>query len=278
MIEREGVAQRDELGRALCGVHARDARNGQHVSLGDLILSDEAERFWSEVEELLLRGLFAHDGVDLDRREARGDRGIHPVYHARHAAASGERPVTVGIEGVERDVDRGQTRRFEVGSLSRQDDAVRGHRALLEAADTTAHRDEADNPATNEWFVAGEADLRYAEPDRALGDRDDLFEAEHLRVVLLGHGLGRHAVFTPEVALVGHRDAKVVDGSLKTIERARRSLRRAASCRSAHSGSMPAIRSISRRARSSNVTKVDTGLPGRPNTYCPPAAGSRTPK
>jgi len=71
-------------------------------------------------------------------------------------------------------------------------------------------RDDPDESASHEGLTTREPDLAYAEPLHADRDQpDDLVVGEHLVGGQPLQALGRHAVFTAQIAPIGQRDPQV---------------------------------------------------------------------
>ena len=165
-----------------------------------------------EAERVLLEP--AHDdGVDLDRVEAEGERGVDAGERLLQATQAGDAGELIGVERVERDVDAVEPGVTQLGRQARQQGAVRGEGDVLDLGNGADLADERDDAVAHQRFAAGEADP----PDALLRDEADeardLLGREQLIVSARGHALGGHAVDAAVVALICYGDAQVGDAA-----------------------------------------------------------------
>ena len=153
--------------------------------------------------------------VDLDRREARGGRGVDALEHLRHREVDvvhrAERRVVERVEA-HGDALRGRRRAARAPCCASSEPLVVSVRST--SATSREHRDQPLEVLAQQRLAAGQPDLLDAEADEHARDARDLLERQQLvvrqeRVVAAEHLL-RHAVDAAEVAAVGDRDAQVV--------------------------------------------------------------------
>ena len=83
--------------------------------------------------------------------------------HAREISPAGQRRELIRIQGVDRDVDRGQSlARERLGKLGEQV-AVRGHRDLFDPGDPAHAPDQLDDALAHRRLAAGQPHLADAE-------------------------------------------------------------------------------------------------------------------
>ena len=155
-----------------------------------------------------------YDHVDLDGREACGQRGINSGEHAGdgevgvvHRAESGV------VQRVEAHGEPVQPGLAEGAGFFGKDGAVRGERDVLQPRRVAHHADERLHIAPQEWLAAGEPQLFHAERCEDADEPRAFLQRENLRtrqeVVAAPEDLARHTISAAKIAPVRDRQAQV---------------------------------------------------------------------
>ena len=180
-----------------------------------------------EVDDLVVVDAALHDGVDLDRVEARPP-GRRRCRRAPGPARRGgsSRTKRSARERVEADVDPPQPGGAQLVGEQAQRGAVGRHRQIGRAARDrpTARSAPACSTSTGRWArTVGSPPVRRmpSTSKRSTTDRGeplDLLERRAPRSRQPRHPLLRHAVRAAEVAAVGDRDPQVADDAPEGID------------------------------------------------------------
>ena len=161
-----------------------------------LIAVVEAEpQQWHRVVE---PGLRVQHGVHLHRRQTRRGRRGEPVEYVGEPVAAGDLRESVGIDGVERDVDAVESGGLQPGRAPRQPDSVGGQRDLGPRIQGGGCCDGLLEMSRHQWFAAGEAHAGHAEPGDGDAEQPGQFVLAQQR--LAGQPVqtfGGHAVRAP---------------------------------------------------------------------------------
>ena len=187
-----------------------------------------------QIEDRVIVDPLLHDGIDLDRREARRLGRRDPGQHfVEVAAIAAHRAEHLAIETVEADRDAVQPGGGQPARDRRQQHRIGRQREVFDAVDLAQASDQIVDVLVQQRFPAGQAQLGDAEPHGDPRDAHDLVVAEPLGAreelivrVILRRG---HAVRAAEVALVQQRDSQVAQRPPETVPGiARRRCRRVA--------------------------------------------------
>ena len=174
-----------------------------------------------QVDQRVVVDAAAHDGVDLDRRQAGRRRRVDAGQHLRDGRLGVVHGPEDGVvDAVQADGDAVEPRRREVRRLRRQQRAV-GRQRDLQAGQGAQHRDQRRQAAAQQRLAARQAQLAQPASVQLRHDAGDLLEAEDLvagqELEVGAEDLARHAVAAAEVAAVGDRHAQVAQGASQPI-------------------------------------------------------------
>mmetsp|Transcript_23120 Transcript_23120/g.71719 ORF Transcript_23120/g.71719 Transcript_23120/m.71719 type:complete len:370 (-) Transcript_23120:90-1199(-) len=180
-----------------------------------------------EGAELVVVDAVHDDAVDLDRvvpeRLGHADR----VEHLAEPVPPRDEHVTVGIQRVERHVERRDARPTQALNVSRQQDGVGGDAEVLDPGQRREMLADLNDVFAHERLAAGESDLRHAHVGEGGGEAEDLVGGQQARARRQVDPLLGHAVHAAQVAALGEGDAQVVVLAAERVEqRRRRPLRR----------------------------------------------------
>ncbi len=186
----------------------------QRHDLDETDMPVRLQRQAGQIDHLIVVQAADDDRVDLDRPQARRQRGAPPGQHVLQLPVAGQGAKALRAQRVQADVDPGAGQRF---GKTGQQHAVAGHREIVQPGDGHQLRHQVDDPPPDQRFPAGQADVDQAHLDRHAHDAHDLFIAQDALVRDLGHAVVGHAIDTAQVAAVGDRNPQVVNGAIVRI-------------------------------------------------------------
>ncbi len=163
------------------------------------------------------------DRVELDRGEARGERGADAGEDVGQAVAAREAGEVRAVDGVERDVHAVEPGGDELVDALVEADRVGRQRERDTGRGGAGRPEDVGEVAAHERLAAREPDVGDPEPpDRDPHDPPDLVGGEQRVAGDRGQPFGRHAVGAAQRALLGDRDAQVArDTAVPVDERSR---------------------------------------------------------
>src|SRR5467141_903750 len=168
--------------------------------------SDEADFTGCAVGKTVLASGLAALVRNLHERPA----GVDSLVDFRGGDDDVARPVAVGIERIEADVDAAEAGGKEPVAPFGQQVAVGGHGELNDAEGVET-RDVVLDAFADERFAAGDADFAYSKAKENPGDTVELGPGEDFIVVAIVFRVGGAAVDAAEIAAVRDGDAQVGD-------------------------------------------------------------------
>jgi len=159
-----------------------------------------------QIDQLIVIGPARHDGVDFHGIEAGAGGRIDPRQDRRMLVEPGQPFEALTIERVEADGDAVQAGIAKGPGLVGQEDAVRREREVVDSRQRRQLRDEHRQIPAEQRLAARDPDPVGTDRHERAGERGDLLEREQRFAGQPGVVRLRHAVVTPQVAAVGHRD------------------------------------------------------------------------
>src|SRR5438552_10096885 len=199
--------------------HRRDLAAPERHRLDEADVPLALERQGGQRDDVLLVEATDDDRVQLDglqsgglgRLDARPDLRERPPAHDPRQA--------IRIETVDVDVDAPEACGGESRGERGQPDAVRREGEIADTGDRGESRDDLDEVGTQRRLAARQPELAEPDPDGGARDRFDLRRGQQVgrrRIVIARE---RHAVDAAEVAMIGERDAQVVDLAAESVAR-----------------------------------------------------------
>ena len=157
------------------------------------------------------------DGIDLRICKTGGLCRIQSCQRVIQSPAPRDGGEARGIQCVEADIQPVHARVFQFACHWREQTGICGHGERFKSRDLPQHPAQLQNPAPNERFSAGEADLFYAAANRCRGDFIQRLDGKNLRVRALAHAFFGHTVCASVVASVCDGEAQIVDRAPKAV-------------------------------------------------------------
>jgi hypothetical protein len=177
------------------------------------------ERAAREVHDDRIVVIAGHGAIDLDRDEARLDRGRDAGLHLLDRGEAHQLLEPLGIERVKVDVEPLQARLAQRRGEAREQDSVGGHRHVAHTGDRRDAPGDLDDLGAQRRLAPGEAELPEADGHRGAHHRLDLPRGQKLGRGDEAQPPQRHAVDAAQVAVVDHREAQVVDLAGEAVAR-----------------------------------------------------------
>ena len=158
-----------------------------------------------------------NNAVDLNGLKAPSQRRVDTSHGLLESTQACDLSKERGVECVERNVDAVKPGIFKLRRQLGQQGAISSERDVLDLRDRADVTNERDDTAADQRLAARQAHAANALPRHQAHKAGDFLGAEQLVVRAGRHAIGRHAIDTAEIALVGNGNAQVVDIAAKAV-------------------------------------------------------------